>query len=331
LKIRLLTLCSVALFWSSVPLFGFPPPGFGPPPAGPLPANQVQLVVKGGYRYIYSNGIPDHQPGQFPNRNNPNAIRPQRYQFRVPAQPKIARNITPLSHSPFGVALNGVVFDPGTAEFWNRDRRSGWNYEALNGKINLGLDGSNAHVQPTGSYHYHGLPVGLISKLGKANEVTLIGVAADGFPIYSQYGYADANDAKSEIRKMKSSYQIKRGSRPDGPGGSYDGTFGADYEYVAESGNLDECNGRFGVTPDYPEGTYHYYLTEDFPFIPRNYRGTPDNSFQRRGPGPGGPGRGPGPPGFGPPGPPPDFGQQGQNQGRNGQKPGGGQSRDRNP
>tara|TARA_R110002111_G_scaffold256979_3_gene324775 strand:- start:131341 stop:132345 length:1005 start_codon:yes stop_codon:yes gene_type:complete len=334
LKIRLLTLCSVALFWSSVPLFGFPPPGFGPPPSGPLPANQVQIVVKGGYRYIYSNGIPDHEAGQFSNQNNPNAIRPQRYQFRVPAHPKIARNTTPLSHSPFGVALNGVVFDPGTAEFWNRDRRSGWNYEALNGKINLGLDSSNAHVQPTGGYHYHGLPTGLISKLGKANEVTLIGVAADGFPIYSQYGYADANDAKSEIRKMKSSYQLKRGSRPNGPGGSYDGTFGADYEYVAEAGDLDECNGRFGVTPDYLEGTYHYYLTEDFPFVPRNYRGTPDNSFQRRGPGPGRqgpPGRGPGPPGFGPSGPPRDFGQQGQNQGRDGQRPGGGQTRDRNP
>ncbi|MFK7778874.1 MAG: YHYH protein, partial [Gimesia sp.] len=36
---------------------------------------------------------------------------------------------------------------------------------------------------------------------------------------------------------------------------------------------------------EFPDGTYHYYLTEDFPFIPRNYRGTPDSSFQKRGPG----------------------------------------------
>jgi hypothetical protein len=31
----------------------------------------------------------------------------------------------------FGVALNGVGFDPGTAEFWNNDRRGGWNHAAL--------------------------------------------------------------------------------------------------------------------------------------------------------------------------------------------------------
>ncbi|HBL47568.1 MAG TPA: hypothetical protein DDZ90_29700, partial [Planctomycetaceae bacterium] len=125
----------------------------------------------------------------------------------------------PCQHSIFGIAVNGVVFDPGTAEFWNRDFRSGWNYEALSGKINLGLDQSNAHVQPTGAYHYHGLPHALISRQGKENEMTLIGVAADGFPIYSQYGYTDPDDATSKLLKMKSSYQIKKGSRPGGPGG----------------------------------------------------------------------------------------------------------------
>lgn len=298
LFIRLLTLCSLVFCSSTAPLWAFPPPGFGPPSSGPLPKNQVQIVVKDGYRYITSNGIPDHQPGQFPNRNNPNVIRPQRNQFRVPAEPKEARNVTANSHSPFGIAINGVVFDAETAEFWNRDRRSGWNYEAKSGKINLGLDQSNAHVQPTGSYHYHGLPNGLISNLGKEKSVTLIGVAADGFPIYGQYGYADAKDATSEVRKMKSSYQIKTGTRPTGPGGKFDGTFVADYEYVAGLGDLDECNGRFGVTPEYPDGVYHYYIIEEFPYIPRYFRGTPDSSFQRRGPGPGGPGRG----GFGPPG-----------------------------
>lgn len=314
MNIRLLTLC-LAAFGSAVPLFAYPPPGFGPPGFGSAKTNaqnQVKMVVKGNYRYIYSNGIPDHQAGQFPNRNNPNSIRPQHYEFRVTMKPKISRNPTPVDHALFGVASNGVVFDPATAEFWNRNRRSGWNYEAKSGKINLGLDQSNAHVQPTGSYHYHGLPTGLVQKQGKAGEVTLIGVAADGFPIYAQYGYSDAEDAQSKVRKMKSSYRIKKGNRPSGPGGRYDGTFVADYEYVAEAGDLDECNGRFGVTPEYPEGIYHYYVTEDFPFIPRLWRGTPDPSFMKRGPGPGR--RGFGPPPFG--GPPPRFGQgQGSSQG----------------
>ena len=58
---------------------------------------------------------------------------------------------------PFGVAVNGVVFDPGAAEWFNRDPRSGWQYEPLAGKINLGVDESFAHVQPNGAYHYHGM------------------------------------------------------------------------------------------------------------------------------------------------------------------------------
>jgi glutamate synthase (ferredoxin) len=47
------------------------------------------------------------------------------------------------------------------------------------------------------------------------------------------------------------------------------------------------ASGRFGVTPEFPEGTYHYVLTEQYPLIPRQFAGTPDASFERRGP-PGG-------------------------------------------
>ncbi|MDE2828830.1 MAG: YHYH protein, partial [Gemmatimonadota bacterium] len=73
--------------------------------------------------------------------------------------------------------------------------------------------------------------------------------------------------------------------------GAYDGTFREDWQFVAGSGDLDQCNGRFGVTPEFPEGIYHYYLTEDYPYIPRCVWGTPDPSFrQRRTGGPGGPG-----------------------------------------
>ena len=68
------------------------------------------------------------------------------------------------------------------------------------------------------------------------------------------------------------------------------------------------CNGRSGVTAEYPGGTYHYVITASYPFVPRCFAGTPDASFQKGPPG-GGPGR-PGGPlhpppprgGFGPPG-----------------------------
>jgi len=257
--------------------------------------NHVEITVRSDYRYITSNGIPNHHHGDFPNRGNPNTIRAQSYTFRMTANPQMAPGITPLGMNPFGVAINGIPFDPGAAEWWNNDPFSGWQYEALSGKINLGMDQNHAHVQPNGAYHYHGLPTGLIDHLGNGKKMNLIGYAADGFPIYDQYGYAQT-DSRSDIKKLTSSFRLREGKRPNGPGGKYDGTFVQDYEYVERAGDLDQCNGRTGVTPEYSNGTYYYVITSEFPFIPRCYRGTPDDSFRRRGPGPGGPrGRPPGP------------------------------------
>lgn len=266
--------------------------------------NRVTIVERGDYRYVESNGLPDHKTGQFPNRGNPNAIESQDYEFRVPLHPVALERPIPTGRTLFGVALNGVVFDPGTAEYWNRDRNSGWRYEGIQGlnkKKTLGLDQNNAHVQPTGAYHYHALPVGFVEERGGLKQMLLIGYAADGFPIYGPYAYEDANDPDGNLREMKSSYQLKDGRRPggnDGPGGRYDGTFTQDFEYVEGSGDLDRANGRVGVTPEYPEGTYYYVLTDDFPFVPRYFRAEPDDSFNVKGhgPRPGGPGGMGGPP-----------------------------------
>lgn len=252
-------------------------------------ANQVAISIENGYRVFRANGLPDHTPGQFPNRGNPNSISAQSYTFRVTLKPQT--NATPRDGRGawFGVALNGVPFEPGTGEFWNGQRE--WNYEAKSGFINLGLDQNNAHVQPTGAYHYHGLPIGLMAKLGgEGKKMLLVGYAADGFPIYTSYAYSAATNAASALKKLRSSWQVKKGERSGGPGGKYDGTFTADYEYVAGSGDLDECNGRFGVTPEYPQGIYYYCITEEFPQLARQWRGTPDASFFKRG----GPGGGPG-------------------------------------
>lgn len=88
----------------------------------------------------------------------------------------------------------------------------------------------------------------------------------------------------SALKRALPSYRLKAGARPDGPGGAHDGTFGKDWAYVAGSGDLDECNGRMGKTPEFPAGTYYYVLTDDYPFVPRLWRGTPDSSFSRLGP-----------------------------------------------
>jgi hypothetical protein len=256
--------------------------------------NRVSITISGGERIVKANGWPDHVPGQFPRRGNPNRISSQNYNFTIPLNPQVAETATPVRHTLFGVAVNGVPFDPATAEFWNNDPSSGWNYEAKSGYLDLGLDEHNAHVQPTGAYHYHALPVGLVKRLGgDETKMVLVGYAADGFPIYTSQGYSEPMNPKSPLKRMRSSYKLKKGQRASGPGGNYDGKFTADYEYVKGAGDLDECNGRFGVTPEYPQGIYHYQLTSEFPYVSRMFRGQPDPSFQRRGPR--GPGSRPGP------------------------------------
>lgn len=241
----------------------------------------VSIRVVNGTRGIRSNGIPDHNVGRFPNRGNPNAIKAQAYKFSMPATPKLAQPESIKRGGLFGVAVNGVPFDPGTAEVWRGDRQSGWHYEALGGAVSLGLDSNYGHVQPNGAYHYHGLPVGLMQALGWSSSAAspLVGYAADGFPIYALTANVDG-----VVQKMTSSHQLKSGSRPGakGPTGRYDGAFVEDYVFVAGSGNLDRCNGAHVKTAEYPSGTYAYFLTEAFPVVPRCLSGQADSSFAKR-------------------------------------------------
>ena len=271
-------------------------------PANKIPptTNRVQVTETDGFRVIESNDIPKHTVGRFPNRGNPNAIAAQNWTIKIPLQPIPNDTVTPLHQStnhgppnmPFGVGVNGVLFEPGTAEFWMGDRTADWNYEALGGAVGLGLDANHAHVQPGGIYHYHGLPTGLLEELGfTAGEIDdnthspLIGWAADGFPVYYAFGYQQADDPKSSVVKLTTSFRLKQGQRPSGsagPGGRYDGAFIQDYEYALGTGDLDECNGRFCVTPEFPEGTYAYFFTDSWPDIPRGFRGTPVLLKERR-------------------------------------------------
>ena len=271
-------------------------------PANKIPptTNRVQVTETDGFRVIESNDIPKHTVGRFPNRGNPNAIAAQNWTIKIPLQPIPNDTVTPLHQStnhgppnmPFGVGVNGVLFEPGTAEFWMGDRTADWNYEALGGAVGLGLDANHAHVQPGGIYHYHGLPTGLLEELGfiagKIDHNThspLIGWAADGFPVYYAFGYQQADDPESSVVKLTTSFRLKQGQRPSGsagPGGRYDGAFIQDYEFALGTGDLDECNGRFCVTPEFPEGTYAYFFTDSWPVIPRGFRGTPVLLKERR-------------------------------------------------
>jgi hypothetical protein len=237
-------------------------------------------------RLMTGNGIPDHAvtTGAFAT---PVAV--QNLSVSLPLQPAVSATVTPRVRQLTGYALNSVKFDPDTAATCTSAATSTmngsgcvmvmgqdpWRVEAIGGSFLFGTDESNAHTQPNGQYHYHGMPEGMIATGSQA--VTLVGYALDGFPVYARYGYSVATDSASATRVIKASYQLK--ATPDVGRPSVAifklGTFSSDYEYVAGSGDLDECNGRTGVTPEFPEGTYHYYITDTFPFIQRCLKGAP--------------------------------------------------------
>ena len=221
---------------------------------------------------------------------NPNSISPQNESYTIPVNPIEANEFTSLLGTSgtdlgpqysFGILFNGVELDPVAAEPFPHEGHNSpnanwdWNLEAT--MVDIGLDCNTAHVQPTGKYHYHGVPkLYLESITSNSNEMLHVGWAADGFPVYARYGFSDSNDLNSQVIELKTSYKLK--TEPDmnrpstltalvgGPGlGTTNpntpipmGAFTQDYEYVEGSGDLDQCNGRYGVTPEFPEGIYYY-------------------------------------------------------------------------
>lgn len=259
-------------------------------------ANEFSITTSGDLRKITANNIPQHDVGLFgnsPGALNPNSITEQNSRYDIDLAPSMANSKTYLLNNgpaySFGILLNGVEVDPVAAEPWphtkpvTNSHNWDWNLEAT--MVDIGLDCNTAHVQPTGKYHYHGVPkLYLESITSNSNEMLHVGWAADGYPIYYAYGFSSADDNSSSMKMLSSSYQLKSGERPgDGdsaPCGSYTGVYSADYEYVEGLGDLDECNGREGVTPEFPEGTYYYVITNEFPGVPRCFVGTPSNDFK---------------------------------------------------
>jgi hypothetical protein len=174
---------------------------------------------------------------------------------------------------------------PGASQSWNRD--------AVPAE-KLGFDCSKGHPAQ-GNYHHHQNPsafkldlnvISTICDLFDADGLyaidstvhsPLIGYAYDGFPIYGAYGYKNA-DGTGGITRIKSGYQLRNMSTrtvwadgtdvPDGPAVSTTyplGYFREDYEFVSNANEdyLDEHNGRFCVTPEYPNGIYCYFATVD--------------------------------------------------------------------
>ncbi len=177
--------------------------------------------------------------------------------------------------------------------------------------IDLGYCG--AHSGPTG-VHYHWDAMCQYwepesgqtmqdydwSLIDSTKHSPIIGWSFDGYPIYGMYTWDDSGAVKG----MKSSYEVERTS--EGGDQGYNGI--DDWNYVSGSGDLDQCNGRYGPTPEYPDGTYYYVSTPlsgssstvvdtngdtvpmiGFPYFLLCYHGIADDSNAGGGQGGGGP------------------------------------------
>lgn len=88
----------------------------------------------------------------------------------------------------------------------------------------------------------------------------IIGWAYDGNPIYGSYGYSDPKDINSNLKRLKSGYTLNINNIPNRPSEFDAGFFVEDYQFT-NSGDLDEYNGRFCFTKDFPNGIYAYFAT----------------------------------------------------------------------
>lgn len=137
--------------------------------------------------------------------------------------PQYSKTITATSLGQIGVVLNG-------AALFNDYENMELTLVALDDNVihdhAAFVDECNGHSLQNGdSYHYHGIPTCITSKVDKIGQhSTMIGVLQDGFPVY---GNKDTSGA------------------------------------VITNSNLDECSGHTGATPEFPDGIYHYHLTDD--------------------------------------------------------------------
>jgi len=116
--------------------------------------------------------------------------------------------------------------------------------------------------------------------INSSKHSPIIGWAYDGNPIYGPYGYSDPEDEDSETKLLNTGYELDESNVKNRPLEFTPGFFSDDYRFTG-SGDLDEHNGRFCKTPEFPNGVYAYFATlnsgnvgvSSFPyFIGNSYR-----------------------------------------------------------
>ena len=247
---------------------------------------QLEVEYTSTEAIVRSNGIPNHD---FESTLGCCAME-QPFVWTIPLHP-MPDTDGPLAKAqergPVAVAVNGAaIYGPEDGPGGDAVALENGLYRETRQEIKLGICGG--HSGPGGVYHYHwdanckhwhpdearGQKFSDYSfeQLTANAHSPLIGFAFDGYPIYGIYGWAE----KGQVQEMTSSYQLKANG-----GNGYNGI--DDWEYVEGLGDLDECNGHFGPTPEMPQGIYHYHTTRrngegqlGFPYFLLCYHGIAD-------------------------------------------------------
>lgn len=266
-------------------------------------ADALKVCENSDTVWVYSHNMTDNM-GQW---KNPGSAIAQTYVHRFPRNPQVATTkvISPKV-GEIGLLLNGIViYGLGDAYSWNGTANvqgpggAGiWNREVGLGE-GVSLDTAfGAHPQQQGVYHSHTTPYRLYETTPTSKHSPIVGWSFDGYPVYGPYGYSTPMDSTSGITRMKSGYSLRNiTTRTTLPGGATAsqtgppvnttypiGTYCEDYEWLASNGgDLDQYNGRTCRTPEFPSGTYAYFVTVDaagkgqFPYyIGITYYGQPD-------------------------------------------------------
>jgi len=240
--------------------------------------------------YVSCTGIPAYNIGPWPG--NPNVATNQNYVFKItrtPQQNMGTPTIVGLGH--IGLWSNGVsIYNVSDGQsylgqgIWNRNA---YFWEGS------GFDNCLGHPQMQGEYHHHVSPKCLYDETDSTVHSPIIGYAFDGFPVYGAYAYTNTNGT-GPIKRMTTSYVLSTATtRTNGPAvnSTYPaGCYIEDYVYSAGSGDLDFRNGRFCVTPEYPLGTYAYFVSLDpslTPVFPYTFFGSYYGIVQSGNTGPG--------------------------------------------
>lgn len=218
---------------------------------------------------VTTSNILNHVVGTFPISNSTAFIEDKQSNYVITSNAKsnVATSYasaTTTSNTHVGIAVNGgLIFNGNTGVAI--DTTSNWHYNTMF-RNDVGRDTAGGNPDSNNRYGYvqpSPQTVGL-TEWSTSVHSPIVGWSFDGLPIYGPYGYTDRLNNSSDIKRLVSSYSLKTNPRDTyalGVGGNPTGEFIEDYVYDSATGDLDEFNGRYGVTPEFPTGTYYYVAT----------------------------------------------------------------------